>query len=145
MFACADGACGCALGAGCEARRGAHADEAMLACGGFGQHQCYFISPERREVLLPTLLIAAYHNPELLAAMQDSVSDHLIQHYLESYISANSTARALSSVASPFAVLGILLPTSTRVCRHARVHVCQHSTWHLRGPRNVSHVGLVGG
>lgn len=41
--------------------------------------------------MLPSLLIATYHNPELLLAMEESVSGELIQQYLESYIAALDT------------------------------------------------------
>ena len=60
--------------------------------------QSYFLSPARREVLLPSLLIATYYNPELLLAMEESVSGELIQQYLESYIAAKSSGGVLCSV-----------------------------------------------
>lgn len=98
-------------------------------------------------MLLPTLLIAAYHNPELLLAMQESVSDELMAHYLEAYISANSTSRSLSSVPS-------CLATSTpRYCLPAsHITLCLHTLIHklssvgmalLRSPGNAAHMGLV--
>jgi hypothetical protein len=47
---------------------------------------------------LPSLLIATYHNPELLLAMEESVSGELIQQYLESYMAAQSNGGVLCSV-----------------------------------------------
>lgn len=57
----------------------------------------YFISPARREVLLPSLVTATLYNAELLPVMEESVSCQLVQQYLESYLAAHANAGVIST------------------------------------------------
>jgi hypothetical protein len=59
----------------------------------------YFISPARREVLLPSLVISTYYNPELLQVMEESVSRSLLQQYLGGYVTAAANGGVVSSIA----------------------------------------------
>jgi hypothetical protein len=60
----------------------------------------YFIAPARREVLLPSLLIATYYNPELLEVMEESVSSTMLCQYISCYLAANCNDGVLSSTAA---------------------------------------------
>ena len=45
----------------------------------------YFIAPQLREVLMPTLIVATFRNSALLDAMRDQVSARLLATYLDHY------------------------------------------------------------